>query len=196
MRQILTSFFFSLLCCRWLPHKPTINVPADRRSAAEPAEDATQLQANAEAVFKMGENGLVEMATRLDTPGDPTRLHYAINGFSFAASQPGKESWREMAVKAYGRTLGKLSDKEAQLFIITQLEHVGKDDAISYLKAYLHDDRLSDAASRALATINTDASKNALLQALPDASGNARLSLVQALGDTRFAPAVPPYLSC
>lgn len=194
MRQILTSFlfFFAVLqmAAAQSDDKRTITTQIADLLAKEPAEDSAQLYANAGAVFKMGESGLVEMVTRLGAPGDQTRLHYAINGFSFAASQRGKENWREMAVKAYGQALGKLSDKEAQLFIITQLEHVGKDDAVAYLKAYLHDERLSDAASRALATINTDASNNALLEALPNASGNAQLSLVQALGDTRFTPAI------
>src|SRR5690606_4267458 len=45
---------------------------------------------------------------------------------------------------------------------------------------------------RALANINTEASKSALLQALPGAGGNAQLSIVQALGDTRYSAAVQP----
>jgi HEAT repeat protein len=160
--------------------------------AKTPAEDSAELNVNAEAVAKLGGDGLTELVTRLNTPGNHTKLHYAINGFSFSASEPGKENWRRMAVKAYGEALQKLSDKEAKLFIITQIEHVGKDDAVAYLQAYLQDERLSDAASRALANINTEASKNALLQALADATGNAQLSLVQALGDTRYSVAVQP----
>lgn len=160
--------------------------------AKTPAEDSTGLNDNAQAVAKLGEDGLTELVSRLNTPGDHTRLHYAINGFSFSASGPGKESWRRMAVKAYGEALQKLSDEEAKLFIITQLEHVGKDDAVAYLQAYLRDERLSDAASRALANINTEASKSSLLQALPGAGGNAQLSIVQALGDTRYSAAVQP----
>ncbi|HRQ50744.1 MAG TPA: HEAT repeat domain-containing protein, partial [Agriterribacter sp.] len=41
------------------------------------------------------------------------------------------------------------------------------------------------------AAIHTEAAGNALLQALPGAAGNVRLSLVQALGDSRFSAAVP-----
>ncbi|HTN05086.1 family 16 glycoside hydrolase [Agriterribacter sp.] len=195
MRQILITFlfFFSVLqmAAAQTDDNRTVTTKIADLLAKTPADDAAQLNANAEAVAKLGENGLAELAARLNTPGDHTKLHYAINGFSFSASQPGKESWRQMAVKAYGQALEKLSDKEAQLFIITQLEHVGKDDAVAYLKNYLHDERLSDAASRALATIHTEAANNALLQALPGAAGNAQLSLVQALGHTRFAAAVP-----
>ena len=196
MRQIIITFlfFFAMLqvTTAQTDDNRTVTTKIADLLAKTPAEDSAQLNANAEAVAKLGEGGIAELVTRLSTQGDHTRLHYAINGFSFSASQPGKENWRQMAVKAYGEALQKISDKEAKLFIITQLEHVGKDDAVALLQAYLQDERLSDAASRALASINTEASNNALLQALTNATGNAQLSIVQALGDTRFSAAVQP----
>lgn len=160
--------------------------------AKTPAEDAQQLKKNAEAVAGLGEKGLVELVTGLDAAGDNTRRQFAINGFTYYASQPGQEDWRSVAVKAYGEALQKLSNKEAKLFVITQLEHIGKDDAITYLQEYLKDERLSDAAARALATIHSDAANKTLLEALPTSAGNAKLSLVQALGDTRYRDAVQP----
>lgn len=159
--------------------------------AKVPAEESKQLKTNAEAVANLGENGIAELVSGLNAGGDDTRLHFAINGFSYYATQKGNESWRALAVKAYGQALSKLTDKEAQLFIITQLEHVGKDDAIAYVAPFLKDERLSDAAARALATINTEASNKALLQALGTANGNAQLSIIQALGDTKYAGAAP-----
>ncbi|MFT3947039.1 MAG: HEAT repeat domain-containing protein [Agriterribacter sp.] len=155
--------------------------------AKTPADDAKQLKANAEAVANLGENGIAALVAGLNAGGDDTRLHYAINGFSYYATQKGSENWRELAVKAYARALPELTSKEAQLFIITQLEHVGKDDAIAALEPFLKDERLSDAASRALAAINTEASNKALLQALGSANGNAQLSIVQAFGHTAYA---------
>ncbi|HRP55501.1 HEAT repeat domain-containing protein, partial [Agriterribacter sp.] len=196
MRQTIITFLFFLgmlhTAAAQTDDNRTVTTKIADLLAKIPAEDPTELKANTQAVASLGEDGLTELVTRLNTPGDHTRLHYAINGFSFSASEPGKENWRRMAVKAYGAALPKLSDKEAKLFIIAQLEHVGKDDAVAYLQVYLQDERLSDAAARALANINTEASKNALLQALPEATGNARLSLVQALGDTRYSVAVQP----
>ncbi len=158
--------------------------------AKTPAEEAKQLKANAEAVANLGEAGIAELVSGLNAGGDNTRLHYAISGFSFYVTQNGNESQRSLAVKAYGQALSKLTNKEAQLFIITQLEHVGKDDAIAYLEPFLKDERLSDAAARALATINSASSNNTLLQALGTANGNAQVSIVQALGDTKHAGAV------
>lgn len=158
--------------------------------AKTPAEEAKQLKTNAESVANLGEGGIVELVNGLNAGGDDTRLHYAINGFTYYATQTGNENWRSLATKAYGQALAKLTNKEAQLYIITQLEHVGKDDAIAYVEPFLKDDRLSDAAARALATINTDASNKSLLQALSTANGSAQTSIVQALGDTKYAPAV------
>ncbi|MCC6287514.1 MAG: DUF1080 domain-containing protein [Chitinophagaceae bacterium] len=158
--------------------------------AKTPADDAKQLKANAEAVANLGENGIAELVAGLNAGGDDTRLHYAINGFSYYATQKGNENQRELAVKAYARALPKLTNKEAQLFIITQLGHVGKDDAIAALEPFLKDERLSDAASRALAAINTEASNKTLLQALNGANGNAQLSIVQAFGHTAYPGAL------
>lgn len=195
MKQIITTFllFFAALQMTYAQtdDNRTVTTKIADLLAKTPADDAVQLNANAEAAAKLGEIGLIELISRLNTPGDHSRLHFVINGFSFSASQPGKENWRQLAVKAYGQALEKLSDKEAQQFIISQLEHVGKDDAVGYLKKYLNDERLSDAASRALANIRTDAANNALLQALVGATGKVQLSLVQALGDTRYEAAVP-----
>jgi HEAT repeat protein len=196
MRQLFLSFIllcglYSTTIAQTDANRTTTTKIADLL-AKTPAEDATQLKANAVAVADLGASGIAELAEKLNAGGDDTRLHYAINGFSYFATQTGNEAWRDIAVKGYGQALTKLTDKEAQLFIITQLEHVGKDDAISYLQPFLKDDRLSDAAARALATIKTDASNKALVQALSSASGNAQLSIIQALGDTRYREAAEP----
>ncbi|HRQ50743.1 MAG TPA: hypothetical protein PLR74_09425, partial [Agriterribacter sp.] len=147
MRQILITFLIGFtvlqIAAAQTDDNRTVTTKIADLLAKTPADDADQLNANAKAVAQLGEAGLAALVTRLNTPGDHTKLHYAINGFSFSASQPGKEGWREMAVKAYGQALQKLTDKESQLFIITQLEHVGKDDAVAYLEGYLHDERLS-----------------------------------------------------
>ncbi|MFT3705070.1 MAG: DUF1080 domain-containing protein [Agriterribacter sp.] len=193
MRQIFLSF---LLCCALhgaivaqTNSNRTVTTKIADLLAKTPAEDAAQLKVNAAAVADLGANGIAELAGKLNAGGDDTRLHYAINGFSYYATQTGNEAWRDVAVKGYGEALGKLTNPEAQLFIITQLEHVGKDDAIAYLQPFLKDERLSDAAARALATINSEASNKTLVGALNGASGNAQLSLIQALGDTRYRDA-------
>ncbi|ULQ51917.1 DUF1080 domain-containing protein [Flavihumibacter fluvii] len=162
--------------------------------AKTPADDSAQLWKNASAVADLGEAGLVELARQLDKSGDPTRINDAIGGFSFCATRSGNEAWRSLATNSYGKALSAISNPEAQLFLITQLEQVGKDDAVVALVPFLTHERLSDAAARALATINTESSKQSLLIALGASGGNARVNIVQALGYTAYQPAAKSIL--
>lgn len=158
----------------------------------EPANNASELNANAVATARLGEEGIVNMLGMLQPTGqaDNTKIFDAISGFSFYVTQPGKEPWRAMAVKAYGKALAKSNDKENQAFIISQLQITGKDDAILILKKYLDNERLCDPAARALVKIGSPAAKGTLLLALRGSQGSCRLSLVEALADSRDANAV------
>jgi len=156
--------------------------------AKTPAEDDAQFNTNAASVAGLGEEGLKILVKKLDDPGDNSKIHFALRGFSAVAAT--KEDWRNMAVKVFGSSLPALTSPESKLFILTQLELLGKDDAVAHIQPYLQDERLADPAARALATIGTDAAKAALLQALTDAKGKAAIALIQALGDARYTPAV------
>jgi len=158
----------------------------------EPANNAAELNANAELTAKLGENGITNMLIILQPTGagDNTKIYDAISGFSFYVTQKGREEWRAMAVRAYGKALPMVNDKENKAFIISQLQITGKDDAVGILKDYLNDDRLCDPAARALVKINSPTAKTALLQGLRNAQGARRLSLVEALGDSRNTLAV------
>ncbi|MEO6630409.1 MAG: hypothetical protein ABIN13_01765, partial [Mucilaginibacter sp.] len=70
----------------------------------EPANNASELNANAIATAQLGEEGIVNTLGMLQPTGqgDNTKIFDAISGFSFYVTQPGKELWRAMAVKAYG----------------------------------------------------------------------------------------------
>lgn len=152
----------------------------------EPANNAAELNANAEKTAALGEEGIVKMLSMLQPAGgaDNTKIYDAISGFSFYVTQKTKEPWRATAVKAYSTALPKVADKENQAFIISQLQIVGKDDAVATLKNYLNDERLCDPAARALVKINSLASKAALLSALSSSQGNCRITLIEALGDS------------
>lgn len=160
--------------------------------AQMPAKDSLQLTANMSEIAGIGKEGLVEMATMLAAPGkgDNTSLEYAIGGFSYYVSQPGREEWRQMSVDAYCQALQQADHEEHKAFLIRQLQMVGKDDAVSCLKGYLSDERLCAPAAKALINIHTSGASEALLQALQNAQGDCRLSLVEALGDARYTKAV------
>jgi HEAT repeat protein len=158
-----------------------------------PALDAKQLTGNMQEISQMGEDGYVTLITGLTAPGtgNNAAVEYAIGGFSNYVNQPGKETERTMCVSAYAKALDKLKDPQNKAFIITQLELVGKDDAVPYLQNLLKDQGLADPASRALVKINSSASKSALLAGLDQSDGQARLSIIEALGNSRYKEAAP-----
>lgn len=156
-----------------------------------PAKDAAQLDRNMGEVADLGEEGYVTLITGLVAPGkgDNSKIEYAVSGFTGAASAPGHQAWRDMALRAYCKALGKAVDPQNKVFIISQFEVLGNDASVDCLRGYLTDNQLADEASRALVKINTPASVAALLEGLGKASGKAKLSVAEALGHTRSAQA-------
>lgn len=157
------------------------------------AKDSAHLSDDMKEIAVMGENGLSGIAELLYAPGkgDNTKPEYAIAGFSYYATQPGREDWRKMSERAYCQALGKVTHPVNKAFIISQLQVVGQsDEAVSCLKNYLNDEQLTDHAARALIQINSPAAMGALLTAAQNSQGKARLSFVKALGDSRYHNAV------
>ncbi len=153
-----------------------------------PAQNAKQLQKNMEDMAALGKSGIAQLASMLVSAdkGNNAKVQYALGGFSYFVTQNGKEDLRKMAAEAYGEALGKVADKENQAFLIFQLQQVGKDESVAVLAPYLSDPKLSGPAARALAKIGTSSAGQALAQALINASGGTQLSIVEALGDSKF----------
>lgn len=151
-----------------------------------PAENESSFNQSMEAMGALAAPQLEAMASGLkpgDQPDDTT-LQYALNGFAGYVMQPDKASWRSKAVQAYGTALQELQDPMDRQFLIRQLQTMGKDDAVPFLKNALTDERLVHPAAQALATINTPAARQALTGALQGSSSPAQsAALIQALGD-------------
>jgi HEAT repeat protein len=161
--------------------------------AQVPSENAAGLKKNMEEIADMGKPGIVQIASMLTPPGkgDNSKIQYALGGFTYAATQSGKEAWRKMAAEAYGEALSKVGDPDSKNFLIYQLQTVGKDESVDVLKSYLTDERLAGPASRALAGIGSPAAGAALLQALNSAKGASQIAIIEALGESRYAEAAP-----
>jgi len=158
-----------------------------------PSENKDALNKNMEELATLGKPGLVQIASML-TPlgkGDNTKIQYALGGFTYYASQAGKEALRKNAAEAYGEALSKVNDPDSKNFLIYQIQTVGKDESVEMLKSYLTDERLSGPASRALARIGSPAAGAALLQALGNASGSTQIGITEALGGSRYKEAAP-----
>jgi hypothetical protein len=190
----MKKIFYTIICLSALGFNARAQ-QADTRITTildkEPANNASALNANAEATAALGESGVTGMLLALQPNGtaDNTKIYDAINGLSYYVTQASKEQWRAMAARAYSKALSQLTDKYNQAFIISQLQIIGKDDAVPALKKYLTDDQLCDPAARALVKVNTPLSKAALLNALTGAEGERRLTLVEAIGDSKNAAA-------
>lgn len=169
----------------------TGNAKIDTLLTKFPAKDAQEMKMDMAAIGKIGEGGYVKMISSLNAPGQGNNapLEYAISGFSAYVSQEGNESLRKMSVKALTKGLNRLTDAQNKSFVISQMELVGKDDAVSVLQKYLTDSFLADPAARALVKINTERAKAALLKSLPKAEGVAKLTIIKALGDSEYKPA-------
>ncbi len=159
--------------------------------SAMPTQNKLLLEKNMEAIAAVGKNGIIEMVAMFSPAGkgDNTSLEYAVNGYSYYVMQPGKETERQIAVSAYCTALEKLVDNTSKQFIIKQLQQTGTDEAVPTLAKYLHDEYLSGPAARALAQINSEASAKTLLKALKKTNGNIQMSLIEALGYTKYTKA-------
>lgn len=153
----------------------------------QPAKDKAALEANMKALAEMGEDGVLGIAAMMAAPGkgDNTAAEYALTGYAFYVTQPGKESLKAAAVKSYVKALAKVQDKEVKEFFIRRLEAIANDDAVAPVAAYLSDERLSGVAARTLVQINSAASRKALVDAIDKAQGRDKQSLVIAIGDSR-----------
>ncbi|WP_276497970.1 DUF1080 domain-containing protein [Pontibacter litorisediminis] len=158
-----------------------------------PARDEKHLEASMAGIAAMGEEGILQMAGMLSAPGkgDNTSIEYALGGFSTYVMESEREDWRKMSANAYCKALQSAGHEENKAFLIRQLQMVGDNETVACLQGYLGDGRLCGPAARTLTSINSPGASQALLQGLQNAQGDCQLALVEALGDTRHAAAVP-----
>jgi HEAT repeat protein len=160
--------------------------------AQVPAENAEAMKKNMQEIADLGKPGIVQIASMLTAPGkgDNSKIQYALGGFTYAATQSGKEAWRKMAAEAYGEALSKVNDPDSKNFLIYQLQTVGKDESVDVLKPYLTDERLVGPASRALSRIGSPAAGAALLAPFGNAKSANQVAIAEALGESRYKEAV------
>ena len=162
-----------------------------------PAETPAEFETAMQEMAGFQANELTTLALMLTENGNNEKLEYALSGFSFHASQPGKENEVKNIVKGYGDALNQISFDEGKSFLIENLRIVGDDDAVPYLAGFLANERLASPASRALASIGSPAAESTLIAALRDASPNPiKIPIIEALGDSEAqsaAAVIEPY---
>lgn len=157
-----------------------------------PAEDFSALASLSREVFNFGTSGIQEICSRLESPitGEKTAVRYAVYGLCIYANQTGKEKERQTLIKALLNSLQTIRDKEAQSFLISQIQMAGKDEAVKPLSRYLRDEVLVEPASRALAAIGGPEASRILGKALSFSRGKNIKHIIQAAGEIRANSAV------
>ena len=124
----------------------------------------------------------------VDFSDDDRQLRYAIGGLAMYAS---KDAGRKALVaKSICDAIPKAKSDEIRDFLFIQLQYVAGAESVETAAQYLANARLADAAARLLVRIGNDDAGKALLSALDKTSGALQLTLVEALGNLRYQPAV------
>lgn len=144
-----------------------------------------------------GEEGVLLLVKMINDSGKGSnaQVDYALSGLSHYVMAAGNENARATVAKAYGKALEMSPERETKAFIIRQLQLIGKDESVEVLKKYLNNADLAAPASQALASINSEQSGKALLEALKGASGESLISIVQAIADSEVVGAEDALLA-
>jgi len=156
--------------------------------ALQPAENAQKLNDAMKQIDAFTPQDIAALFNGLSTnqAASDAKIEFAGNSYAFYVMQPGKDAERAKFVQGLISSLETSPDQNNKSFIIALLQKAGKDDAVAALSSYLTDEYLSGYAARALASIQSQQASSALLKALPASKGTAQISIVEALGDTRY----------
>ncbi len=112
----------------------------------------------------------------------------------FKLGSPGNEADRAIACGILAATLGKPLPVPTRIWLIKQLEYLGGEECVDAVAKSLDDadEKVRDAARRALAKNSAAAANARLLAKLPGSSGAWRVGLINALGFRGDASSVGP----
>ncbi|MDR1594964.1 MAG: DUF1080 domain-containing protein [Prevotellaceae bacterium] len=163
-----------------------------------PADNTAKFNSLMNDLYSLG-NVINDLAPRLADPGgNDAQIRYAISGLAMFASKNAEQ--KAVIEKSLITTISNAKSDEIRDFLLIQLQYVAGNASVETAAKYLSNDRLCDAAVRVLVRINSvetpklgvsaDVSAEALLNALKPANALPQISIIQALGDAAYAPAV------
>lgn len=161
-------------------------------TSSMPAENTTAEDALCSQLVEIGPPAIRDLGRMLLPPGigDDSHPRYALSALSRYVGRPGADGERVMYSLALIDALAERTDPEVKAFLMSQLQFVGRDEAVEPLGSYLTDERLCEPATRALISIGTSGAEVELIDALPESSGMNTVTLVKALGELRSRAAV------
>ncbi len=160
--------------------------------AQMPTNDLVHLDRVLGEMLDLGPEGFQKIAEQLTPPGegDDTAVRFAINGMTRYSSVFGREESRAMLEKNLLAALEKQSDTEVRTFLLNQLQLTGSNNIVDPLKKYLTNNQLAEPAVQALLSVGGSQAAAAVLEALPNAGESVKPTLIKALGEFGYEPAV------
>lgn len=203
-RAKTTAFFLVLFITFFISSnlssqdKPTLASRVSTVLAKFPAGNAKANAAFAAELFALGPNGLRDVCGRLAAPGadDDSLARFALDAVALHVSRSGAESERLTFVKELLKALDEPRDSEVKVFLLSELQLVGKKEIVKPLTRFLNDPKLCGPAVRALVASHAPEAETALLKSLDAAPVNNKIELIQALGELRSTAAskkILPY---
>ena len=152
-----------------------------------PSNTISEGQTIAAQLFDLGPEGIQEICNRLlsSGAGNDSAARYALHGLSLHALRPGAERERKIVEKADLRALDAATETEVKIFLMEQIQIVGKKESVEPLGKYLTDHRLCEPATRALLEIGDHKAIQQFMAALPQVHGQNRITILTALGKLR-----------
>lgn len=157
-----------------------------------PAKDAASLHKIMAELAPLAEPALLTSARGLVTPGkgNDTQFRYAISGLVKYAAEGNDPALKKSCSRTLCQALQTAADDEVKDFLLQELQYVAGEEAVAAVTPLLSHPRLCDPASRVMVRIDTESSGQALLGTLETAAPSQKITLVQALGELRFTPAL------
>jgi len=172
---------------------------ADRVSALLlefPAESATDRDAAASDLIRLGPAAVADLCGRLADPGaaDDNLVRFALDAVVVRSGRPGAPGERAMVVEAILKSLDASRDPEVGTFVISLLQKIGKKEIVKPLARLLSRPALAGPVVRALIATRVPEAETALLKALRTARGDPAAAIIQGLGDLRSRKATSALL--
>jgi len=157
-----------------------------------PADDPKDAEHLVSQMTGFGKDGIVKLCLYLESPNQElrTKAEYAVHGLTVYSAGDAEEEDRLLVSKSFLKALKDLNSRESKKFIISQLQLVGKKEAVRPISHYLTDKNLCEPAAGALLAIGTKRAEKALIKSLDSVTGDRRITVIKTLGKLQSRKAV------
>ena len=198
LNSILLALFLlpSVVFAQQKPDVRTVTTKVADLLMQVPAQNTATHNAVMKELAALGEPAIKNIASKLVSPGkgNDAVMRYAISGLTKYVGQGSDGRQKRATSTALLNAMATAKDDEVRDFILQEAQYVAGDEAVPLVRKYLTSNRLADPAARLLLRVGSNNAYNALLYALSTGKGNPQLTLVKALGDAQYTPAVKNLL--